>query len=287
MRTDVISGNPYATNFNGYDVKYVVDSDGRTNTYAYSPMYAGYVYPNYYTNSGLLLASITDPYGRTAQFTTAWACGPTSITDAQGLTSYFWYDNTINNSGTISNAWLTKMITPYGTSSFTYYQLQEPDATNQYQQRAVLVTEPDTSHQLFCYIHDSNIGLASSIPTNQVPSVPGYPFDTGKVGGSHPGLNYRNTFHWDERQFSSFTSGMQSLLASSLGSGLTYLTLADFQRARMKHWLLDSTDEFSITEYISSDVDPSVDAAGLIVGNRTWYDYPGKDPSNPQDQGGH
>lgn len=132
---NVLSGDLDATDFNGYDVKYVVDSDGRTNTYAYTDMDAGYIYPDYFKNTGLLLASITDPYGRTAQFTTAWNCGPTEITDAQGLTSDFSYDN----GESISNAWLTTLTTPYGPSSFSYYQLQASGDTNQYEQRAAYV----------------------------------------------------------------------------------------------------------------------------------------------------
>ncbi len=260
----------FQTNFYGYHVKYVVDSDGRTNTYTYTDAFTA--------GDGLALTGITDPYGRTAYFNVNWSSGLTQITDPAGLTSSFSYSSD-------AKTWLTGLVTPYGTTSFSYYEQQESDAIDEFEQRATLVTQADGSHQLFCYIHNLGNGITTNVPDNQIPSVPGYTFDTGTTGSIDQTLNYRNSFHWDARQFAAISSSTRAALGSSLGTGVADLTLADYQKAGLQHWLLDGTDGISLTEQVSSQVDPSVDAAGASVGARTWYGYQGKPSGNPQEAG--
>ena len=98
-----------------------------------------------------------------------------------------------------------------------------------------------------------------------------------------PALTHRNTFHWDRRQFAALSAGVQASLASgSLSNALATLTTNDYNKADLKHWLLWSGDDLSITEGLSSEQDPSPDAAGQIPGLRTWYNYPGKPSGEPE-----
>jgi len=110
------------------------------------------------------------------------------------------------------------------------------------------------------------------------PSVSGQTFDDGSSGSTgHQALYYRNTFHWGRRQFTALSSSVQTILSSgNLSNALANLTTADFYKADLKHWLLSSIDDVSITESLSSEQDPSPDTAGQISGLRMWYNYSGK-----------
>jgi len=270
-----------------FNVCYVVDADGRTNTYYYNP------------NNHAQLQCIVDAYGRTNALSYNDGQGTlASITDAAGLTNSLQYQPAITvtttngmviTTTTSYSGWLTNLATPYGNTRFDYAETREGDATNgEYISRAIMVTEPNAAHQLYYYLHNASPNVAAS---GQVPMAPGYGFDPGNVGASHPGLNYRNTFHWDRRQFTALSSNVLFWLQPplppplgqppNLGAGLASLIAEDYRKARLQHWLLD-TDLFSITDSLSSERDPSPDAAGQIEGARTWYDYAGKDPANPQ-----
>lgn len=272
----VYAGGSYTTNFLGYTVQYVVDSDGRTNTY------------NYSSTNFQQLVSITDPFGRSAQFTPQPTNGLAAITDAQANTTSFSYST--NHDG-----WLASMTTPYGTTSFTNYSLQESEASNEFEQRAIYVLEPDGAQQLFYYVHQATNGVPASAtsPTN----VPGQTFDNGTGGlGSTPHyhLTYRDTFHWGQRQFTSLSAQVTNqfyYLQNPFTRGnfnfantLSLLTTSDFQKAHLKHWML-APDDISVTETLSCERDPSIDAAGQIPGAWTWYGN-GNNSSYPEiDQG--
>jgi RHS repeat-associated protein len=277
-----------------YYVRYVVDPDGRTNTY----------YTNYLSQVQYLI----DAWGRTNSLT-YFGGGQegllAGITDGAGLTSWFqyqapvvgatnWsygYSNAWPSTITYCSGWITNLTTPYGTTAFTW--LQNP-ATNQFDaftQRALLATEPGGAHQLYYYRHNGS-GLLPGQDTS-VPVVPGYSFDAGTNGSSAPQLYYRNSLHWDRRQFAALSSGVLSVLVPlypppggmDLGSGLASLTANDYGKASLQHWLLGS-DGVSISGSVSSQRDPSPDAQGQTEGARTWYDYARKDPNNPQMEGG-
>ena len=245
------------------------------------------------------MTQITDPFGRSATLgydsSSGWL---NSLTDAAGLTSSFQYQP--------GSGWATALTTPYGTTSFNYYQLAD-SGTNAFTQLALYASEPTGAQQLYLYQHN-NPFLPS---TDNSPAVPGATDpDDGNSGMGHTGLNYRNSYYWGRRQFSAlaannagFASSLsnsvnlyqasvacrlsnptysQSLFASSqnaFASALTNLAAADFNKAEIKHWLM-AGDQFSITDQLSSDRDPSPDAAGQIPGLRTWYDYPSKSSSD-------
>jgi RHS repeat-associated protein len=251
-----------------YRVRYVVDPDGRTNTFLYQ------------TNSptfGWQLIEIDDPYGRKAQLN-YYGSGSfsngllASISDAVSNTSSFAYQGT--------NGWITNLTTPYGTTAFTFYSNQDLTITNGYSQRAVYVSEPEGAQQLYCYLHTNSLLTASATG----PTVSGQTFDTGATNGNSGtgSLIYRNTFHWDRLQFTALSSGVTSSLPSGMGFALASLSTADLKKGAMEHWLLSSADEVTITESISSDRLPSPDAGGQTEGTRVWYNYASK-PSPEED----
>ncbi len=265
-----------------YRIKYVVDPDGRTNIFQYT------------SGTAFQLSAIDDPYGRNTTLRYNASGLLTNITDAAGISNAFQYQagvlvtnpvycldssNNIYPCGSeivsaASAGWMTSLTTPYGTTAFSYYQTHDSSVTDGYIQRALFVAEPASAHQLFLYQH-TNTFVSS---TANSPTVPGQSFDDGANGvAGHNALTYRNTFHWGRKQFADLSSTAQSAFGSqSLGAALSTLTTNDYNKAELKHWLLLGSDDISLTESMSSDRDPSPDAAGNIVGLRTWYSYPGE-----------
>ncbi len=256
-------------------LRYVVDPDGRTNTFSYS--------------SGLQLTEIDDPYGRKTRlaYTTLYSgmTAPTNIVDAAGLTNSFAYQSGYSG-------WITSLTTPYGQTRFNYYYVTDSSVTDGYQQRAIAVSEPTGAQQLYLYQHQ-NPSFVSSSETS--PTVPGQTnFDNGSTSGTsgHGAMTYRNTFHWGRRQYTAlsgnyyFNEGMSesfgyqfsnpSFSQSEFASGLAALGASDYTKAEEKHWLMSGSDSVSITEGLSSERDPSPDPGGTTPGLRTWYNYPGK-----------
>jgi RHS repeat-associated protein len=255
---------PYL-NYVPYRVRYVVDADGRTNTFTYNDNFV----------SPFTVSQIRSPYGATAQFTwggNAFTNGLLlGITDAANNPCSFGYSGI--------SGWITNLTTPYGTTAFSHYQVADSSVTNGFSQRAVYVSEPGGAHQLFYYLHQTN--AVNSTAT--APTVPGRAFDDGKTGGNHRGLDYRNTFHWDRRQYAALSVGPATWLPGNLGYGLGYLTPADFTKASLRHWLW--ADGISISGSVSSERDPSPDAGGQIEGARTWYSYSHSGNPSPEVEG--
>ncbi|MEI6193619.1 MAG: hypothetical protein WCS42_04740, partial [Verrucomicrobiota bacterium] len=261
-------------------LRFVVDPDLRTNKFIYS--------------SGFQLTEIDDPYGRKVRLTYTNLYGsmtaPASIIDAAGLTNSFSY------SGMKTNGWITSLTTPYGTTKFNYYEVPDTTVANGFAQRAIAISEPTGAQQLYFYQHQKS-GIVST--NDNPPTVPGQTFDDGTSGSSgHQDLTYRNTFHWGRRQYYNlsgnyyFNEGMSQSLAyqfsspaysqSQFASGLAALGASDYNKAELKHWLLSGSEStpVSVTGSLSSQRDPSPDAAGIVPGLRTWYNYAGK--SSPE-----
>jgi YD repeat-containing protein len=266
-------------------LKYVVDPDGRTNTFLY--------------NHGYQIAEIDDPYGRkvTLGYGTNLVTSNllTSITDAAGMASSFqyqpgmvvWNINPMTGQpygppyppvppygNTYYNGWINSLTTPYGTTTFNYCEVTDSTVTDGIQQRAIYISEPEGAQQLYYYLHNNaSVSATDTSPTN----IPGQSFDDGTAGGSgHQALTYRNTYHWGRRQFAALPGGVQSIIAGNLSNALTQLTTTNYNLAQLRHWLLSSNDQVSITESLSSERDPSPDAAGQTTGLRTWYNYQNK-----------
>ncbi|MGB8371200.1 MAG: RHS repeat-associated core domain-containing protein [Verrucomicrobiia bacterium] len=264
----VQSTSPYGVYY--FRLHYVVDPDGRTNTFNYS--------------SGLQVSEIDDPYGRKTTLADDSSGKITNIVDAASNSSAFAYQG--------ANGWITSLTTPYGQTRFNYYYVTDSSVTDGYQQRALAVSEPTGAQQLYLYQHQ-NPSFVSSSETS--PTVPGQTnFDNGSTSGTsgHGAMTYRNTFHWGRRQYTAlsgnyyFNEGMSesftyqfsnpSFSQSEFASALSYLGASDYTKAEEKHWLMSGSDSISITEGLSSQRDPSPDPGGSIPGLRTWYNYPGK-----------
>ena len=301
-----------------YRLRYVVDEDGRTNTFIYNnhaPTNSYSISHTCFEDTGYFVASnapsrnpyqvaeIDDPYGRKVQLGYDLVSGIlTNITDAAGLVSYFQYEaptitktelvpdpQNLCQAGGVCQAfvtglasggrcWITNLITPYGNTSFSYYEVNDSTVTEGVQQRAIYVNEPTGAKQLYFYIHKGygTNGQALFATTAQAPVVPGQTnFDDGTSGTVHPTLEYRNSVHWGRRQFAALSTNVQVLLPGSFSNALANLTVNDFRKGRVRNWLWQA-DSASISESLSSEIDPSPDAAGQIAGERTWYNYQGK-----------
>ena len=300
-----------------YRLRYVVDEDGRTNTFVYNKHQptnsfsishlcfedtSSFVASNVPARDIMQIAEIDDPYGRKVQFGYDLVSGIlTNITDAAGLTSYFQYNaavvtktdllpdpqNLCQGGGACpvsitgmgaTSGWITNLITPYGNTSFNYYEVDDSSVTEGVQQRAIYASEPTGAKQLYFYIHKGygTNGQALLATTAQAPTVPGQSnFDDGTSGTTHPTLEYRNTVHWGRRQFAALSTNVQALLPGSFSNALANLTVNDFRKGRVRNWLWQA-DAASISESLSTERDPSPDAAGQFEAERTWYNYQGK-----------
>jgi RHS repeat-associated protein len=261
-------GYEYATNntHSGFRVRYVVDADGRTNTFSYTG-----------AQNLWQITEIDDPYTRKIQLgydgTTGYL---TNITDAVQLTNTFSYQG--------DNGWITNLSTPYGNTGFTYDDESNATNSSMIYTRAILISEPEGAHQLFCYQNTTSDQNHDTAPT-----VPGQSdFDDGQWAytGFYGGLDYRNSYHWGRRQFAALPASTQSILLTGtdgtlylggnyLAGGLSILTTQNYHLARQRHWLL-ANDLASVSDMLSSERDPSPDSAGNTLGLRTWYNYSGK-----------
>jgi hypothetical protein len=146
----------YSPYFPVIQLQTVVDGDGRTNSIFYSTT-------NVYSTN--LISHVTDAFGRTALLSYNINGDLTGITDVMTNSTTLAYD---------TNDWVTNMTTPYGTTSFAITDSPFTNATATTlppNGRSVLITHPDGTHDLYLY-QDSAPGIASSYPTNQVPSTP-------------------------------------------------------------------------------------------------------------------
>ena len=213
----------------------VVDGDGHTNRIVYVSSKA------FSTN---LISQVIDPFGRTNLLAYNANGDLTNSIDVAGNSSSLGYD---------SNDWVTNLTTPYGTTSFAI-----TDGTNSTipNGRSILVTQPDGGRQLYLY-KDYATGATGSYST--IPDTT--PF-SNTFDNSH--LDNCDSYYWGPRQY-------EALLTTNISS----FTVADFLKARMKHWLLQSADN-AVGETLALERDPSMDSAGAIEGQKTWYDYTGK-----------
>jgi RHS repeat-associated protein len=217
----------------------VVDADGRTNSILYTSS------NSYGTN---LISAVTDPFGRTASFVYNNNGDLTNITDAAGNSSSMAYD---------FNDWVTNLTTPYGTTSF-----QLGDGTNSTvpDGRFVLVTLPNSGHELYLFENDV-VGLRSYYSTT--PNTA--PFANTFANGPFEQVN---SFYWGPRQYTALSS-----------TNVLNLTTADFLKARMRHWLWKWDPSFvtyDVDQTLGLEREPSPDLGGTIEGQATWYDYSGK-----------
>jgi len=249
----------YETNSGVVHLTKMIDADGLTNIVRYQN-----------TNSPHLITEVENPFGRKAQLRYDATGRLTQIVDAHNLTNSFQYD---------TQGLITNLTTPYGTTTFQAitnayggYEFNGFNIVN----RALLVTEPNGSRQLYLYRHlasqlnatDTNSLLPGAYPSAQIPVTDPFTnsFDTGN-------LWYRNSFFWGRQQYAALSEAFRTN-AFTL-ENFDRLTTNDYKLARSKQWLFKDTDSTKETGHALSLLRlPSPD--GIKAGPVTWYDYAGK-----------
>ncbi len=255
----------WATNNNVFQLVQYIDGDGKTN-------YVRYQNTNFYH----LVTEVENPYGlkATLQYNTnGWL---TNIIDTLGTNNTFAYD---------SQGLITNMNTPYGSTSFQAITNKNGSydfgGTNMVD-RALLISEPNGSRQLYLYRQISHILNA----TNDTALIP-YSYPTNDVPVTDPithtfdnSLMYlRNSFHWGRLQYASLSEAFRTNAFNT--ENFYRLSTNDYNLARMKHWLLQP--DGLIGQTLSVARHPSPDR--YTEGQKIWYDYAGKDASNPRVEG--
>ena len=247
--TSVLNGSGQVN----YLLKYVVDYDGKTNTIVY--------------DSANHISQVINPYGLTANFLCNNQGQFTQITDAQGMTNSMVYDT--------GTGFLTNLHTPYGD---TYFDITNADTVNEDGvdlgfaggttgiTRAIRVTNPNLSKELFAYSRDSyQSGILQECPTEQVPA--GWDLDDGSAySDSDPDAAFymRNSFHWGPKQYAALST-----------EDFNQFSHDDYKLAEVSHWLLGTTPN-TLSEKISARREPSPgNLDGSVDGQITWFHYPG------------
>ncbi|HVK55983.1 MAG TPA: cysteine peptidase family C39 domain-containing protein, partial [Burkholderiales bacterium] len=161
------AGNTLALNYDAQmRLTALTDATGRNTTFSYQM-------PGW----PLLVTTITDPFGRSAQLQYDNSGRLTAITDVLGLTSQFQY-----NGSSLINA----MTTPYGVTRFDF-----GDNGNQ---RYLQATDP-LGHTERLEYRQQAPGIADSEPASLIPQGIVAPFNIFMSG--------RNTFYWDKHAYRS------------------------------------------------------------------------------------
>jgi RHS repeat-associated protein len=251
----------------------VVDFDGKTNQFIYG--------------NGSFPTSVTEVtninYHLGADFKYDTNGRMTNITDMAGISSSFQYMFTnevyyTNYDGSghpvpiqTNSTWLlTRLKTPYGDTSFDYFHPTWPlfgQSPDNYINRAITVTQPDSGKQLFVYADKSTYE----------PSF--MPYHTGNLGNPDFDTNYwafiaklgyventvDNSFYWGPRQYAALSSFT-----------LTNLTATDFTAARLRNWLHSNPENtLGIGQILNVEEDFSPDG-GATPGRSVYYAYDGK-----------
>lgn len=250
--------NKYVGGTYCYFLAQVVDYDGKTNFLTY--------------NASNLLARVDLPYGRYATFDYDQRGNLTNITDAVGLQSQITYQPA-SIFGSVDEP--VTLTTPYGVTQFELVdngsdqegtEVGNAGGTNRIN-RAVQVTLPDNSKELFLYRFDSRYqGVPGSVGDFPVSPINPMLDNTNDVSNTNVLLNLtplytRNSFHWGRRQ--------AALLSTNV---LTALTTNDYRFATMTHWLARDPNHLSDTRSMIQAPSPD----GTQPGARTWFDSSGK-----------
>lgn len=243
----------YDTISNVVRLRQMIDSDNRTNTLTYHGTFTSQI------------SAVSDAYNHQASFGYDGAGKLTSITNVGNLASSFVYD---------AQGLITNLTTVYGTTSFkattNAFAPYNLGGTNQVN-RSLEITEADGGKQLFLY-RDQSTKLNPSSQTDLIPAS----YSTNEVpntlglGNSFDNsyMDARNTFHWNQKQY----SGLSSTFKSS--GNFNDLTLGDYKIASRRHWLRAHDNSEVVTDTLSQAQSPSPD--GSVLGQKVWMDYTGK-----------
>jgi len=269
---------------------YFTDSHGNTTVFNYGT-----------TNGALRLVEVVDPDDATTtiHYDASWVTriseidtyyGPsakfyydtngvlTSIVDALGITNSFKYF--------VTNGYyfVTNLITPYGTTTFSYdAPLGDLYGAAYYSDRvnrAVTVTEPNMAQHMYMYRDDSfylnaastgNDLLPYSYPDSDYPAyLPVDPDPNSQAGLCDRNTRYRNSFYWGPRQYALLSTNDDRHLSTN-----------DYKLARLRNWLhtVDSDYEYGYMVSTTLNIERDFSPDGVNEGQKTWYGYAGK-PNN-------
>jgi YD repeat-containing protein len=184
--------------------------------------------------SPLLITKITDPFGRSADLRYDLDGRLSSITDVLGLTSKFTYD---------ASSLINSLTTPYGTTRFTYGKFNSPGAPGD--KRFLNIVDPlgfGEREETF----EPAINVPGSEPAAEVPR--------GMANLHNSFLNYRNSFHWNKRQY--------AVAACAPNGGCNY---HDARITHFTHDALNTSRRWSTIESVKQPLE-----------NRVWYTTPGQ-----------
>jgi RHS repeat-associated protein len=207
------------------------------------------------------ISRVDMPYSRYATF--SYGGGTTnalllSVTDAQGMTSSFGYSTDDGAVGSLT-ANMNSMTTPYGTTSFTYFETNKDSLTqtNEGLTRAISILNPDGTSECYAFFNSAT----NSAPFSYLPygGVPGSALDVGDTTNTQGAMYLRNSFYWGPAQCAALSTSIYGAL-----------TPADFAKGRMRHWMLES-DGAALSSAFSMEQAPSPD--GTSAGQRTWFVY--------------
>jgi len=264
-----------------------IDPVGHTNTFIYETLSGPlvrliqvkdadgkYNYVRYVSGTSPLINEVENPYGAKATFSYDGSGKLTNIVNVGAMTNSFVY----NAQGLPTNS-----VTPYGTTAFktttnafTPYNLGGNNEVN----RSVEITYPEGSKELFLY-RDQSTKLNPSSGTDLLPAAyPGVEVpSTSPLSNSfdNSSIDARNSFHWGRKQYSGLSSGFTS------SGNFNNLTSADYLLAQIKHWLRRPNDEAAVSPFLAHYRNASPD--GTLAGQKTWFDYAGKNGSYPGSRG--
>ena len=238
----------YSTNTGAFLLQKVVDYDNRTNLFIYDTTFSNQV------------SQIIDPYNRTNRFEYGQGGRLTNIVNAEGMACSFVY----NSQGVITN-----MVSFYGNTTF-----RPTSNTNSGNvvKRSLEVAEPDGRKHLFIY-RDQSSKLSSnsmtellpcSYPSNQLPNTS--PF-TNTFDNTW--MDARNSFYWSPRCYAQLSTNYTQ------SGDVNNLTLADYDLANLKHWLIVLNNG---VRYLGNtlSMERGSSADGTTQGQKQWFDYGGK-----------
>ena len=247
----------YTTNgFGALLLLHVIDADGRTNTLSYTN-----------TSFPSQITGVTDPFGRSINLVYDTHGVLTNITDVAGISSSFMYTNYVDHvSDDMTNTsfyWVTNLITPYGTTTFSYTDQGFPDCictNNDIINRSVMVVDPMGGTNLYVYRDYSSFMAPYTYSGNYIP-----PYVPAPCPWENEGLDfmvYRNSWHWGPLQYASLST-----------TNMNSFTTNDYNIGRQRHWLHSQSSD-DLGDALNFQQDPSPD--GSTIGLQTWDRYPGQ-----------
>jgi RHS repeat-associated protein len=228
------------------------------------------------------ITSITGPNSRSVTFTytpdysSSGTTVLTGITDVVGIVSAFEYDPT--------TWWVTKLVTPYGTNTFTHFDAGSCDSWGHDLScagvdRSIVVTEPTADQQVFLF-YDNSYAYGTNEMTGKIPAafsnaqIPTYGAGDPQAQTLDLSRDERNSHHWNRHQAAQL----------STTSNLQNLTAADYRLSRTKHWLIELPLQpvypasINAMNTLAWTLPPSPD--GSNEAQPTFYDYASKTNGN-------